>query len=1417
MDSDSSEEDLKTDDEPSPPPVGRSRASYDEADQIAQLQQQQPQHHSPSSRDSPSPRPPPNSKPPPVPPSKPSTNMLQGLDDKTASPSPKKRFSRGRLRRRRASLPSINILPSWGSLKTVMGFGVDEDDKETENKQNKETEPPNTTEEKGTKHRPGVPMSVPPMTKEKSTPYEKVIENHKNDKNKTLNKKLNPKEIKQLYIKNLKLQAQIDKLREKEKEFETKLQEQMFKVQEQMERCSDLEDQVQLKTEVIKKLNDQVIKAENVNDLTHKIQELERLLVEKDTNIQSLHQEMEQIKATKAAAIPAKIRTPTTEDIDRYMESHARSLTPGGYSLHPTSWDAGMNEEEKVTEARGVPVPSAPGREEQFLDDDTVKGMSLEQKLKQRPSWKEVHQRGILLDDPTTQRSIGLQEAHRGLRKRRASLTLDKMLINRPDVQRLQQQNIWKDKEEPKAQGLNLQKRLSQRPDVKEMQQRGILLDDPRYVSHHEQAKKRRAHKRKASKTINKLLMNRPTPNQLESSNIIDANTAALFFGASPVPHVLTSPNTEYIDSMMDATESLYAASTPRSRAQVSERLSLKLSQRPSMDETMARGILLFRTDTKVNYDLQSRYQQLHRRKASQNLEKMMFNRPTPVELETKGIMISNPTQKLKSHHKKKNSMDLEAGLKRRMSLSQMQGLGLLFMDHGLELGGGSSQEEEDEMMMMGDAEQQRNIASLFKQEPRMSKPLQQDIDFKGIEFGIQPNDDTRMPDKRRGSVDHEAGVFEPFRLSKKAKIARIGSKLQQRPSVDDMRMRGLLYDLPTTSKSLVERKRDLMRRRASNKVDHLLNNRPARHVLENKNILLREDETLDKRKRHKRKRSQILENAIQRRPKLMEEKEAQRQRKKSMTDHDFKPDYLQHILNDEEEDQYQQDMEQIEIRFLNVGGYVIPLVSPKFMSNLVHNQEENALDGHKQEDRNQQKEIEYQQDIEDLRDELEDLQEELGERDGEIRHKDREINRLKDDLTMLRSETSRKSLLDISSIQHNTKALAATHTRDVQQINKLKKEIESKQQYIDKLCFYFRETKGIASIPTPSQLKKEMRNKLTQHFKQRPSFHDLQRKAILSSNFINDVTNQKAQIAEKKLKFGRTSQKIGSWLPVRPTRDGIKQYFVELNSPTNDEEYFEELVDNATVYELREEIVRLNEMLAERVVVANKLERENSTMRVKIHTHLNETTEIMARGLKEHSVRESKVLNDVFADLQKESEENEMIVKLQEKNQILQQKVRRLSTIIPEAPVVSRDTTDEDGDRQIKELIRWSRQLSWPDVIVAMYGNYDTSHDERDESLHLMQNVMDTQRNLSQSKQRQLTEEMEKLRDVEENIHKEYREKMQIERMEHAKDKTRLVTNTMNELNRLRSELKDHGKATLQIQEQQQTSSTYYKYFFGK
>merc|ERR1711897_102616 len=115
-------------------------------------------------------------------------------------------------------------------------------------------------------------------------------------------------------------------------------------------------------------------------------------------------------------------------------------------------------------------------------------------------------------------------------------------------------------------------------------------------------------------------------------------------------------------------------------------------------------------------------------------------------------------------------------------------------MDHGINFDIKSDDEldAEDQDEFMNDKERQQNIAGLFKQKPRTSKPLQE-TDFKGLEFIKEQEQEQQAhaQTKRRDSVDQ---THEPYKWTKEEKIKRLSVKFGQRASVEEMKMRGLLF-----------------------------------------------------------------------------------------------------------------------------------------------------------------------------------------------------------------------------------------------------------------------------------------------------------------------------------------------------------------------------------------------------------------------------------------------------------------------------------------------------------------------------------------------------------------------------------------------------------------------------------------------
>jgi len=1526
--------DLQSDDEDaSPLPIepAQARASFDETEQTEHSEHseshQLEQLQSPATpliamekQGSASPRPPPLDPPPPVPPTKPQPQSITEssigipLQFDEAKPS----RSRNR-RRRRASLPAMNILPSFKSLKSVMGFGADEDGDDKADDANPSNPDPAPSEHvlngDPAEHSDAAAPNGDSVEVEDNAALKDVgssSNSSSSSKRRKSRKKQNEKEIKSMYVKNLKLQAEVDRVKAVNRTLSKELDEAHDSIE-------DLQHQIQVKQQLVQQLNtmsEQVTSSRE--DMALKYQQLEQRLLERDGLV-------EQLKA-QCKALQSALQTPSSFSIataaqganaslsvDQYAENrtadhrkqHNRrsTMTPGGYELDADAqWTelALAQQLESANPLHGdAPHPSAPvlddessldsddpaggslggarGRRERTVPrpdaGDQGQGMTLRDKLAQRPDWKELEYRGILLDDP--EKSPSLQQNHRDLKKRKASIQLERTLLNRPDPQQLRQQNILKDLPaewtSPDAVALalsaedehkvhferevsdqydvaDLDMKLGMRPNWKEMERRGILLGDPTTDDpHHLPLEERTQRKRRASQNIEMMFRNRPDVEQLAAHNIIhraEANTAALFFSTN---HGAMDGDrggggggdAVYSGNVVDDFGRTVIVRNNISRSNIADKMAMKLRQRPSIDETLARGILLHRTDTKLNYNLQAAQSQLHRRRASQSLEKLMAKRPKPDEMVKKGILITNENVEAQNLHKRKRSQNLESKLRRRMSIQEVQSIGFLFTDHGLEFAPVSDSEDEHEEFI-DDEEHQRNVAGLFKQKPRTSKPLQERIsmDFQGVEL-----EDTLLSnDKRRDSAEFvmtDRGRIEqmdPFMRSKRERMRRIADRLRQRPSVEEMRMRGLLLDHPTVSQQLLRRKQRLMKRRASNKLSTMLLNRPQRRELEQRNILLREDETLTERRRHKRKASQTLDSKLQRRPKLMEEKEARRQRQRSLNEHDFTPDYMKDILSNDTDD-LGGALQNVDIRFLNVGGYVIPLVSPKFMSDLVG-------DGQSQRDSASPEaqaasgsgpgaggasQVEaLSQQLEVLESRLEDAEQELAQKEASLVRKQRDFERLKGENASLRASSSRKSLAaDNSSILRLRK-----QRDDAVKMERLERDIAAKEEYIERLAFYLKEEENV-ELPTPTQLRSQraaIANRLDLSLRRRPSAETLQQKAILSESFSVDATNQRAAVEEKQRKFGRTSQIIEGFLVRRPS--------VEMLMAQNGRLFEREEValplspsyptrkgplilmeDNATKRELRQEVVRLHAMLAEKVVINEEYRRENESMKSKILESLDLETQSMAIGLKQHSLMETQVLNQMAVDLSKEADGkkiDELEQNLSHKTEqieALQQKIRRISTVTsdhqqpPRTQSALSQQTHAEPDRQqnaIRQLLEWSRRLSWPEGVHRLLEPEHGGGRRHEDSYSLLQDVMTEQRRISKEQQRSHQEEVaalhttiHDLRSSTQRIRVLEEELLRIRR-EHFEDKQRFAMNTANELDRLRSQLRNMGRAQI-------------------
>merc|ERR1712083_701171 len=89
-------------------------------------------------------------------------------------------------------------------------------------------------------------------------------------------------------------------------------------------------------------------------------------------------------------------------------------------------------------------------------------------------------------------------------------------------------------------------------------------------------------------------------------------------------------------------------------------------------------------------------------------------------------------------------------------------------------------------------------------------------------------------------------------------KETKLAFKIAQRPTINEMKSRGLMYDDPLIPASLQHRKRELHRRRASKKLEAFLLKRPNKETLKRRHIMLSPQNTKNKQIKAQRLRKHI-------------------------------------------------------------------------------------------------------------------------------------------------------------------------------------------------------------------------------------------------------------------------------------------------------------------------------------------------------------------------------------------------------------------------------------------------------------------------------------------------------------------------------------------------------------------------------
>ena len=196
---------------------------------------------------------------------------------------------------------------------------------------------------------------------------------------------------------------------------------------------------------------------QQVNKLKSQVSQMQEKLIHKDAMIANMSANIE----SELHMITENTRTQDLLDPILTQSSHLEQM-----------------EAQQHKHFNHILAPSAPPDEDGL--DSIRRGMTLSERLTQRPSWKEIYSRGILINDPRIAGS--LQKSQQQLHRRRASIKLDHFLPSRPSKDDLEKRNIMLSdgetietiKDRRRRTSILLNEQIQQRPNPNQI---GLIVD----------------------------------------------------------------------------------------------------------------------------------------------------------------------------------------------------------------------------------------------------------------------------------------------------------------------------------------------------------------------------------------------------------------------------------------------------------------------------------------------------------------------------------------------------------------------------------------------------------------------------------------------------------------------------------------------------------------------------------------------------------------------------------------------------------------------------------------------------------------------------------------------------------------------------------------------------------------------------
>eukprot|EP00485_Elphidium_margaritaceum_P017473 CAMPEP_0202729322 /NCGR_PEP_ID=MMETSP1385-20130828/186074_1 /ASSEMBLY_ACC=CAM_ASM_000861 /TAXON_ID=933848 /ORGANISM="Elphidium margaritaceum" /LENGTH=1427 /DNA_ID=CAMNT_0049395581 /DNA_START=30 /DNA_END=4312 /DNA_ORIENTATION=+ len=270
-----------------------------------------------------------------------------------------------------------------------------------------------------------------------------------------------------------------------------------------------------------------------------------------------------------------------------------------------------------------------------------------------------------------------------------------------------------------------------------------------------------------------------------------------------------------------------------------------------------------------------------HHKTESKTLDAFLRNRTPENELQQRRILPAQTTNENPQQfwsERQQHTQAIRSNLNRRLSQKFRPNATELY-DRGIYV---TNPKEQSDRAAWTRADTRRRHSQLLKQKfaarPKPSEVLKQGIirhdDFSEL-FNAQPQPQTQPPTPTHNFAAADAShanshghtAAAPTNMKQEQKLA---FKIKQRPTINEMKSRGLMYEDPAVPASLQNRKRELHRRRASRKLEQFLVHRPKAEILRQRRIIVSpREETQQRERQQKTDIKRNLRRHIKQRPSM--------------------------------------------------------------------------------------------------------------------------------------------------------------------------------------------------------------------------------------------------------------------------------------------------------------------------------------------------------------------------------------------------------------------------------------------------------------------------------------------------------------------------------------------------------------------